>query len=399
MRLFSLLGLTFLLTTSVLAHPSSIQLTPNKLQVLADAYLKQYREIENISAVALTADSGKNLTTVCSGYTEFSGKQPVNSTSLYQIGSITKSFISAVILQLEATPELHFNINDKLSAYLPQYSEWGNVTIKQMLNMTSGIPDYLADDKYLQDLANDSYKQWLPEEEISYVAKKPLLFLPGTKWNYSNTNYILAGMIITKLTGHTVEEEINSRFLAPNNSSHLRLQNTFYISHQYPSRIIPRMVHGYHLGGTIGKFIPLKADLTMFSLSYAGAAGAVVSNTEDITHWVRSLLTVNKVLPPKQLEELTTLVSQQTGKLLKTPDESDPDGFGLGIGLSYAGADIPGLIFNYAGMTMGYRAIYFYFLNQNLILAAATNSSENDNNEHLRELLVNAYQVLIKNPS
>ncbi len=399
MRLFSLLGLTFLLTTSVFAQPSSIQLAPNKLQVLADAYLKQYREIENISAVTLTADSGKNLTTVYSGYSEFFGKQPVNSTSLYQIGSITKSFISAVILQLEATPELHFNINDKLSAYLPQYSEWGNVTIKQMLNMTSGIPDYLADDKYLQDLANDSYKQWLPEEEISYVAKKPLLFLPGTKWNYSNTNYILAGMIITKLTGHTVEEEINSRFLAPNNSSHLRLKNTFYISHQYPSRIIPRMVHGYHLGGTIGKFIPLKADLTMFSLSYAGAAGAVVSNTEDITQWVRSLLTVNKVLPPKQLEELTTLVSQQTGKLLKTPDESDPDGFGLGIGLSYAGADIPGLIFNYAGMTMGYRAIYFYFLNQNLILAATANSSENDNNEHLRELLVNAYQALIKNPS
>ena len=224
----------------------------------------------------------ENVTTIYSGNTEILDKQPINSSNLYQIGSITKSFIAVIILQLEAAPKYHFNIDDKLSVYLPQYAEWGDVTIRQLLNMTSGIPDYLADDTYLQDLTNNPYKQWLPEEQISYVAKKSLLFPPGTKWNYSNTNYILAGLIINKLTGHTVEEEINKRFLAAHNSSQLHFKNTFYVSHQYPTHIISRMVHGYRFGGNIGKFIPLKTDITNFSLSYAGAAGAIVSNTEDV---------------------------------------------------------------------------------------------------------------------
>lgn len=384
----------FLLTTSALAQSLNIQLTSNKLQTLTNNYLQQYHELENISAITLTADTGKNIITTHSGHTDFSNKQPVNDSNLYQIGSITKSFIAAIILQLEATPELHFSIDDQLATYLPQYTQWGKVTIRQMLNMTSGIPDYLEDNHYLQDLTNSPYKQWQPEEELRSVAKKPLLFLPGTKWDYSNTNYILAGMIISRVTGHTVEEEMNKRFLAPNNSSHLQLKNTFYVSHQYPSDIAPRMVHGYHFGGTIGKFIPLKTDITAFSLSYAGAAGAVISNTEDISQWVRALLTVNKILPLKQHTELTTLVSTITGKPLKTPNENDPNGFGLGVGFSYVGHDIPGLIFNYGGMTMGYRALYFYILDQNLVLAATTNSSVNEDNDHLGTLLANTYTAL-----
>ena len=285
----------------------------------------------------MTANLGEKSTTVCTGHTDFSEKQQVNTTNLYQIGSITKSFISAIILQLEATPQFHFNIDDKLTTYLPQYPEWGKVTVRQLLNMTSGIPDYLADENYLKDLANNPYKQWDPDEQIDYVAKKPLQFTPGTKWDYSNTNYILAGMIINKVTGHSVEEEINNRFLAPNNSSHIQLKNTFYVSHLYPSTIISRMVRGYRFGGDIGKFVPIKTDITDFSLSYAGAAGAIVSNTADINRWILALLTANKILPAKQLAEFTTLVSTATGKPLPVPSASDPDGFGLGIGLSYAG--------------------------------------------------------------
>jgi len=236
----------------------------------------------------------------------------------------------------------------------------------------------------------------LPEEEVDYVAHLPLLFPPGTKWNYSNTNYILAGMIISKLTGHTLEQEINNRFLASNNSSHLTLHNTYYVTHFYPREIAPRMMHGYHFGGDIGKFIPLTADVTNFSLSYAGAAGAIVSNTTDVTQWIAALLTPNKILPTKQLNELMTLVSMRTGRPLVTPNDQDRDGFGLGIGVAIPGADLPGLIINYEGMTLGYRAQYLYFKKKNLLIAGAVNSSVTDNdaehNDHLTaDLLIKAY--------
>lgn len=154
------------------------------------------------------------------------------------------------------------------------------------------------------------------------------------------------------------------------------------------------MVHGYRFGGNIGKYIPIKTDVTYFSLSYAGAAGAIVSNSEDITHWVRALLTPNNVLPKKQLEELITLVSVKTGKPLKTPNEEDPNGVGLGIGLSYVDKDFPGLMFNYEGMTMGYRAQYIYIPNKNLIISAITNSSIEQENDHLMELIGNVYEAI-----
>lgn len=396
MRLLKLLIITTLclMPASLLAGQADIQLTSNEFQKLADTYLYQYRDREHISAVTLTANSKKNSITIYSGYTDFFNTSPVNPSKLYQIGSITKSFIAAIILQLEATKELRFSIDDKLSTYLPQYPEWGNVTIRQLLNMTSGIPDYLSNDTYLRDLSNNPNKEWLPEEEVSYVAKNPLLFPPGTKWDYSNTNYILAGLIIVKLTGHSLEEEINKRFLPKNNASQLNLKNTFYISHQYPSSITSRIVHGYRFGGNIGKFIPPQTDITNFSLSYAGAAGAMVSNTEDITRWVQAVLTPDRVLPAKQLEELVTLVSTATGKPLKTPNAGDPNGFGLGIGLSYAGSDFPGLIFNYEGMTMGYRALYIYIPNENLIISVTTNSSTDSDNDHLMELIGDIYTQL-----
>ena len=176
MKILSIFWTVLLLSTSVMAQPCAATIQPDKLQVIADNYLQQYRGVENISAVTLTvASSLEDTNTVFSSYTEFSGKQPVNSSNLYQIGSITKSFISAIILQLEATSGLHFSIDDKLATYLPEYSAWGDVTIRQLLNMTSGIPDYLAQDNYLQDLANNPYKYWLPEDEVSYVTKLPLL--------------------------------------------------------------------------------------------------------------------------------------------------------------------------------------------------------------------------------
>lgn len=393
---FSGIIIFLLVSTSLLAKDTAIRSHHNKLQNIADSYLKRYRHNEHISAVTLTVDNGHDTITCYSGNIDFFNVHPVDSSSLYQAGSIAKSFIAAIVLQLEATPELNFNINDKVSKYLPEYGWWGDITVRQLLNMTSGIPDYLEEGDYLRDLANNPHKEWSPTEKLNYVLDKPLLFAPGSQWNYSNTNYILAGLIITKLTGNSVEEEINKRFLSHNNPARLHLNNTFYVSHQYPESIISRMVHGYFFGGAAGTFVPLETDITYFSLSYAGAAGALVSDSRDIAQWTRALLTPAQVLSQKQLAELTTLVSTATGQPLATPNQENPNGFGLGIGLSYMGTNFPGLIYNYEGITIGYRAQYIYIPQKNLIISAMTNSSTDPNNDHLLELISEVYDVIPK---
>lgn len=294
-----------------------------------------------------------------SGYKDFLKTQPLTSTNLYQIGSITKSFIAAIILQLESAYEPQFNINHKLSVYFPEYPQWGDITIKQLLNMTSGIPDYLAEEAYLKELAKNPSRLWRPVEQVNFVVNKPLLFVPGERWGYSNTNYILLDLLIKKLTGHSAEEEINYRFLRPDNANGLNLSYSQY-NLDYPAHLYFKMVHGYRFGGNIGKFVPLKADVSLYNLSYAGAAGAMVSNTQDINQWVRALFSKDKILPAKQLKELTSLVSTKSGKPIVQLNKNDPNGFGLGIGASYIETPVPELIFNFEGMTMGYRAQYIY---------------------------------------
>lgn len=378
---------TLFFATSVMAQPESLTA---QLQKCADNYLRDYKDEEQISAVSLSAFStqSKGVISVYSGTTKQNGKIPVDASNLFQIGSITKSFISVILLQLEADPKNHFSIEDPLKKYLPQYPKWGDVTVKQLLNMTSGIPSYNEVIKFGEDFASNPMKKWLPEELVAYAYNESMR-KDSVGFHYSNTNYILAGMIITQLTGHSVEEEMQQRFLGQNNLSRLNLQNTFYITHLYPSAVAPRLVHGYVEGDSI---FPVDTDITDFSLSWAGAAGANVASTEDITKWVKALFTTGEVLPPAQLKELKSLVSATTGKPIKAPTEDDPEAYGLGIAVSYDQANKNELRYYYEGGTLGYRAFYLYVPAQNIIVSVAVNSAVDDDN--LKEIVTNAYNIM-----
>src|SRR4029079_16510385 len=116
---------------------------------------------------------------------------PVNEQTLFQIGSITKSFVSAIILQLEADPTYHFSINDKLGKFFPEYPKWQDVTIKQLMNMTSGIPSYSNSEVFFEKYSADPYYDSTYQDMLNMVKDQDVLFKPGKQWDYSNTNYIL----------------------------------------------------------------------------------------------------------------------------------------------------------------------------------------------------------------
>jgi D-alanyl-D-alanine carboxypeptidase len=161
-----------------------------------DHYLTARRKAEHISAVALrvTFRGSQPAINVTAGTTRYDGGVPVSSSALWQIGSNTKAFTAVMLLQLEAEGKL--SINDPLGKWLPQYPAWRGITIKRLLDMTSGIPDYTDQPAFLRARADAPDRHFSAARLVSYVAGA----VTGDLWNYSNTNYLLAQMIIERVT-------------------------------------------------------------------------------------------------------------------------------------------------------------------------------------------------------
>ena len=135
----------------------------NKAQLLsiANKYLTDHQHDEHISAIQLTIKlKGKSPVSVSTGSKVIAKYEPVNNNSLFQIGSITKSFVTAIILQLEADPAYQFSIEDRLGKFFPKYPRWKEITIKQLMNMTSGIPSFSSTQLFLDTYQQDPFHDW-----------------------------------------------------------------------------------------------------------------------------------------------------------------------------------------------------------------------------------------------
>ncbi len=162
-------------------------------------YLTSRKSIEHISAVSMSVGIGDEdpQLNIAVGTSSFDGGAPVTPKNLFQIGSNTKAFTAVVILQLEAEGKL--SIKQTIGDWLPQYPAWKNVTIQRLLDMTSGIPSYTDVLAMRMALAANPARDWSPAELISYVYPTSKGAPPPTKdWSYSNTNYLLAQLIIEK---------------------------------------------------------------------------------------------------------------------------------------------------------------------------------------------------------
>lgn len=369
-KLASVVFSSLILSTFITGCNANIssQINPNQkvLQDIADQYLTQLSPYE-ITALPITVQCGDQSQTTALAGTMGNGEQypPIQSNSIYQIGSITKSFASVVLLQLEDNPKNNFSINDTMGKWFPEYPQWSSVTIRELMNMTSGIPSYTMD-YYNSNVGN--YTTYIsPENLIGYVANQPLLFKPGSQWNYSNTNYVLLGLLIRKITGNSPDIEITNRII-----DKLHLTNTHFVL-DVPQYVVPvdQLVHGYFNQQSI-PIVPMGTDTTFWSLSEAYTAGAIISTPQDISTYVYSLYNPGVLLTPKQLALLTSLVSQKTGQPIAAPTANDPSAFGLGIMAMY----LPnyGVIYTYGGDEPGFLFEYFYNPTNKAIMSYAINS-------------------------
>ncbi len=361
------------------------------LQRDLNAHLAARSKIEHISAISLSvslhgAQPNINVTT---GTTKFGGGAPVTQEHLWQIGSNTKAFTAAIVLQLEAEGKL--TIDQTVGHWLPQYPAWKNVTIRRLLNMTSGIPGYDDVQAMLEDYAKNPTRDLTIPELIAYVYPgNPHAPPPTTGYNYSNTNYLLAELIIERATHNNYASELERRFLR----SDLGLTSSYYSGTQYPGSVLDRMVSGYffsHDSDNAGLAPLLGRDVRADSVSWMKAAGAIVSTPEDLTRWARALYN-GPILASKQRAELVELVSTKTGQPIKTTSLSDPRGFGLGV----AELTTPqtGTVWFYEGETLGYRMVHVYFPRQDAAIAFGMNSQADSKQDSSGKLALAIYETL-----
>lgn len=329
----------------------TITVNANTLQQALDAA----RINNKVSAMQMTLIlSTQEHITLTSGTVEQDPKSAgILPDTLFQIGSNTKSYTAALLLKL--VEEKKLKISDTIEKFFPQYQNWANVTLSQLLHNNSGIPSYSENKSFQEQLAANPKRVWTSEELVAIAYKLPLTFQRGQGWHYSNTNFILAGMIAEKVTIKSLNELYQTYFFTP-----LKLNHSYYLPTIYSEEILKQMAHGYDG----------QRDVTFDNMSWANAAGAIISNSNDLANWAYALFH-NKVLSKDSMQQMLSLVSTKTGLNEDNPKE----GYGMGIGMRIN--DKYGKWYGHEGETLGFHAIFMWFPQSDLTLAILANGDAN----------------------
>jgi D-alanyl-D-alanine carboxypeptidase len=230
-----------------------------------------------------------------------------------------------VILQLEAEGKL--DIDDPVEKSLPGLvPNGGAITLRELMNHTSGLFDFASDPAFGNAILTNPSRVWTPRELLAYGFAHAPYFPPGTNWWYSNTNYVLLGLVAEAVTGKPLGQSLQERIFTP-----LGLTST---SFPLGIELDATFVHGYVKLGNA----PLLDVAPLLSPTFAWAAGGIVSNARDVTTFYRALLT-GKLLPAAQLNEM------------KNPS-SVASTYGLGISTSFISC---GRAFGHGGNIPGWR--------------------------------------------
>jgi D-alanyl-D-alanine carboxypeptidase len=261
-------------------------------------------------AIALQRQGGRRWH-AASGVADLETKRPIRATDRFRIGSITKSFVSTVVLQLVGEGRL--SLDDTVEHWLPGGVPHGDaITVRMLTNHTSGLYDYL-DVPFTLQLLHDPFRTVRPLQAVQYAVAHPPLFAPGTRYSYSNTNFILLGLIVAavdeapaQLQTASPAFEVYRRIIGP-----LRLWHT-----SFP--LTDPDIHGPHAHGYLIDLppelgVPAILDMTRFNPSWAWTAGAMISTLDDVADFHRALFT-GALLRPDQQRELQTTVPGDPGE-------------------------------------------------------------------------------------
>ncbi len=347
--------LPFLLWTSfIIAQESAKQEIDPQLATVFQTTLYQQRDA--LDAIGLSVAVSLPGGAVWSGATGINSvaNDSLNVNQLMGIGSVTKTLTAACIMKLQEEGLL--DIDDAISNYLPPYTNVNpDITIRQLLNHTSGVYNYSNNAALAVDLFMNPQTVWTAEEIIQQYVLSPV-FEPGTSWEYSNTNYLLLGLIIESVTSQSYNIAIRERFFTPLGLS------TFYL---FPQEDIPLDVS--HLWIDLyNNDNPVDIDAQGISrnalFSTAFSSGALLATPSEVATWLH------------QLFEGNVLSSESLAAMQDWIETGDNKYYGLGLEMrSYGGKQIIGHV-----GSIGYRTEAYYSPDDHISIAVHTNDGTQD---------------------
>ena len=324
-----------------------------------------------VPGIALEIRTPEGSEFLAAGTASLEQERPFRPADHFRIASVTKAFTAAVVMDL--VEEGTLSLDATVESWLPGLLARGeSITVRHLLGHTSGLPDYVEDEKFLE--AFSSGESLSPREIVSFVSSEPLLFEPGTNYEYSDTDNIVLGLIIEAATGRSYEQELHSRILEP-----LALQATL-LPHSPP---MPNPhARGYQYDPE-GDGTEKPDDVTTaLDPSAAWASGALISTPGDVSRFFSALLG-GELIGEEGLEQMKETVAGQ----------SSPPGPGTNhAGLGIFGYKLPcGEVWGHTGQFPGYRAFGAATPDGRGSLAMMVNAT--DISEQANEAVVHAQQL------
>lgn len=322
------IGTCALLALSACASASFSDDTQQKLQKILDDSVETYGPSGMVLGV-WQADKGSWLQ--AKGIADPTTQRAADVADTYRIASITKTFVGSAILMLVDKGSL--SLDAKIGEFVTGLPNGDKVTIRHLLTQTSGLFEYLADDEVvrLRQQYDQRYRKWTQAEIVAVIAKHPVNFEPGAQCEYTNTNYYLLGMVVEKVTGDTLEKQIQALII-----DRLKLTAT-----SFPTG--PQMTGSFLRGyGDMSNSGTLQ-DWTEVDPSWTWGAGAMVSNAQDLKTYVEAMVEGGLLGADLQKQRLET-------SWTAFGDPADHKFYGLGLMKS-------GTFYYHSGELAGYMGI------------------------------------------
>src|SRR6185503_17065305 len=356
--------ITFLLICLLLAgavRAQTVVANKSSLQATLQAKLDEWHKAGSFPGATLgvVLASGESFG-LAVGFSDRETRTPMRSTDRMPAGSVGKTFAAATALQL--IKEGKIGLDDKIEKYLGRetwFSRLPNakdITVRQLMNHTSGLVRYEFKEQFTKDLTANPDKVWKPAELVAYLLDEKPPFAAGEGWDYSDTNYIVLGMIIEKVTGRKFYDEANRRLLKP-----LKLSDT--IPQDGPR--LKGVVQGYAgpnnpFGGTDAMIVNGKFAINP---QFEWTGGGYVSTAHDLARWAR-MFYEGKAFSPDLLPQVVDGVA--------APMLGRESKYGLGAIIRKTPA---GTSYGHSGFFPGYMTDMMYFPEHKIAVAVQVNTS------------------------
>lgn len=322
-----LLSLCMLLSACGTGDNNAPPVTP----ALPGQSAEQYIDSQNFSGAVLIVDHGNIVLSKGAGLVDRNGTETINADTVFRLGSVSKQFTATAIMLLQQKGLL--NIDDTIATHLADFPNGEIITIKHLLQHTSGIPNYTA----IANIGSIITEYHSPEQLIALFKDLPLEFTPGSRFKYSNSGYTLLGYLIEAVSGLSYQEFITTKIFTP-----LLMTRSGYGTSTFGS---DNIAYGYRPSGN---------DALTIDMSVPYAAGALTSTLNDLSLWDQSFYK-------------NTLLSEGSKTVLYTPGLNN---YALGWVVN---SGVHGLVYSHGGAISGFSSFIARYPEQQKLIVVLAN--------------------------